>query len=101
MKSNYAEYDYESSFKRISDILNQSDINYEEVDNLPDRDALTFTNGFYATCSALFVDIRDSSSLPSHYRRPTLARIYRAYISEMVAIMNGDIYCQEINIVGD
>src|SRR4051812_30829262 len=101
MDSNYESYDYLVSFKRIDDILSQPDVNYEEVDALPDRDRLTFSNGFYAYCSAMFVDIRGSSDLPSKYRRPTLARLYRAYISEVVAVMNGDSACREINIVGD
>jgi len=99
--SNHKPYDYESSFSRIRTILNQSDINYTEQHALPDRDKLTFTNGFYAYCSALFVDIRGSSKLPSKYKRPTLARLYRAYISEVVAILNSDTSCREVNIVGD
>jgi class 3 adenylate cyclase len=101
MQSTHSSYELEKSFQRLTDILNQSDIAYEEVDALPDRSKLTFTNGYYASCSALFVDIRDSSSFTSKYRRPTIARIYRAYISEMVAIMVNDPDCTEVNIVGD
>ena len=101
MDSNYREYDYEDSFARIDDILATPSGNFEEVDNLPDRDKLTFTNGFYANCTAMFIDIRDSSSLPSIYQRPALAKLYRAFISEMVAIFNGTMKAREINIVGD
>ena len=90
MDSNFREYNYISSFGRLDDILGQSQSSYEEVKELPDRDRLTYSNGFYAYCSALFVDIRESSKLPSQYRRPALAKLYRAYISEMVAIMNGN-----------
>lgn len=101
MKSNYQEYNFEKSRERLDEILNTSDTSFEEVDSIPSRDKLTFTNGFYVNCSALFVDIRSSSKLPSKYRRPTLARIYRAYISEIVAILNSDTNCSEINIHGD
>lgn len=101
MDSNYRAYSFEASFERINDILNQPQDSYEEVQTLPDRDRLTYSNGFYAYCSALFVDIRGSSSLPDTYRRPVLARIYRAYISEMVAIFNGLPAAREVNIVGD
>ena len=101
MQSSFGSYSYEASFGRVKDILNQSDVAYEETDSLPNRSRLTFTNGFYANCSALFDDIRGSSDLPSKYRRPTLARLYRAYISELVAIMRVDLNCVEINIVGD
>jgi hypothetical protein len=49
----------------------------------------------------MFVDIRNSSKLPDKYKRPRLARLYRAYISEIVAVTDGDTNCQEVNIVGD
>jgi class 3 adenylate cyclase len=101
MDSNYKPYSYIASFTRIDDILSTPQGNFEEIDELPDRDRLTFTNGFYANCSALFVDIRESSKLPSFYRRPVLAKIYRAYISETVAILNSGDKTREVNIVGD
>lgn len=101
MDSNYKYYNYLSSFGRLDGILNLSDLNYEEVDKLPDRDGLTYSNGFYANCSALFIDIRDSSKLASKTTRPVLAKIYRAYISELVAVLNGSPNAREINIVGD
>jgi len=102
MKSNYQSYDFEKSRERIDDILNTSDTSFEEVEKIPSRDKLTFTNGFYVTkTSALFIDIRDSSQLPDKYKRPTLARIYRSYISECIAVINGNDDCAEINIHGD
>ncbi len=102
MKSNWKSYDFEKSRERIDDILQTADKSFEEVDKIPSRDKLTFNNGFYVNkTSALFVDIRESSKLPSKYQRPVLARIYRSYISEVVAVINGDINCAEININGD
>ena len=35
MDSNYKAYDHLASFSRLDTILNQSDLNYEEVDALP------------------------------------------------------------------
>lgn len=101
MKSNYINYDFEKSRGRIDEILNTSDTSYEELTYIPSRDRLTFNNGFYVDCSAIFVDIRKSSKLPEKYNRPTLARIYRTFISEVVAVINGDDNCSEINIQGD
>lgn len=101
MDGNYKLYDYVKSSERIKEILNQPAGVFQEVDGLPDRQKLTFTNGFYGTCSALFVDIRGSSGLTRKHRRPTLAKIYRAFISEMVALLNSDLYVREVNIVGD
>ncbi len=102
MDSNYKSYDYLASIARIDDYLTQPSGNFVEVDELPYRNRLTYTNGFYARwCSAMFVDIRDSSKLPDFYKRPVLAKIYRAYISEVVAILNAVETAREINIVGD
>jgi class 3 adenylate cyclase len=101
MKTRLIVYDYEKSFERIDNILESSENSFEELDSIPSRNKLTFTNGFYVNCSALFVDIRDSSSLPSKHNRPKLAKLYRSYISEVVAIMNGSIFCSEVNVVGD
>lgn len=98
---NFAFYDYVASAKRIDGILNQPSGQFEEADSLPDRDRLTFTNGFYGWCSAIFVDIRDSSGLTAKHNRPTLAKIYRAFISEMVAVVSGADQVREVNIVGD
>jgi class 3 adenylate cyclase len=72
-----------------------------ETDGIPSRDRLTYTNGFDTYCSALFVDIRGSAELAKKHRRPTLARVYRTYISEMTAILRYGAQVRELNIHGD
>lgn len=101
MDGNYKPYDHSASSDRIKEILDQPAGAFEEVKTLPDRDKLTYTNGYYGWCSAIFIDIRDSSGLTTKHKRPTLAKIYRAFISEMVAVLNSDPYVREVNIVGD
>lgn len=102
MKSNYQNYVHADSIARIDDVLDATDSNYEELDEIPSRDRLTFTNGFYIKrCTALFVDLRDSSDLPVKHSKARLAKIYRSYISESVAVINGNIHCAEVNIHGD
>lgn len=93
-------YNFLKSFDRIDEILNAPST-YEELDYIPKRDKLTFTNGYYVKCNAIFIDVRGSSSLPQKYRRPSLAKLYRSYISELVAILNSFEECKEVNIVGD
>jgi class 3 adenylate cyclase len=102
LKSNYKSYDVAKSSDRIEDIVKASHGNYEEVDEIPSREDLTFTNGFYINkTAALFVDIRKSSDLSGHHKRPKLAKIYRSYISEIVALLNSNSDCKEVNIEGD
>ncbi|TWT08204.1 adenylate/guanylate cyclase domain-containing protein [Planococcus sp. CPCC 101016] len=100
MKNNYKFYDFEESEKRLTEILDSSS-SFEELDHIPSSDKLTFINGYYINCTSVFVDLRDSSKLPDIHQNRVLAKIYRAYISEIVAIMNGYSECREIDIVGD
>lgn len=101
MDGNYRAYSYTASSQRIAGILDQPAGQFEEVNALPDPDRLTYSNGFYGRCSAVFVDIRDSSKLPSRYKRPRLAKQYRSFISEMVSVLNGYVFVREMSIVGD
>jgi len=101
LETNYKYYDYKKSIERIDDILNKQDTSFEELKSFPSTDKLTFKNGFYVNAAALFVDIRDSSNLSDKYKRPSLAKIYRSFISEVIAILNGNDKCKFINIDGD
>lgn len=101
MKSNHKDYYFEDSLNRIDEILNANSENYEELKYIPNRDKLTFINGFYVQCTAVFVDIRESSKMTDQHRRPVLAKIYRSFISETVAIFNGNSTCREVSIQGD
>ncbi len=101
MKATNGPYSLEDSVARIDEILSTSDASFEDKDSIPDRSALTFTNGYYVSCTCIFMDIRDSSGLTSKYLRPTLARIYRSFISEAVAVINSATNCREVNIHGD
>ena len=79
------QYDFEASLARIDSVLN-SNGDYMDVAEIPSRDSLTYSNGYYLNCYALFVDIRESSQLPKRHLKKVLAKIYRSYISELTAI---------------
>ena len=100
MMSNYRDYNFDASLARIDSILLNSP-SLEELDDIPPREKLTYSNGFYVKCTALFADIRESSSLTEDHKRPKLAKLYRAFISEVVAIINSNKNCKEIDIIGD
>lgn len=101
MKTTEKSYSYLVSIDRIDTVLDSSDNSFPELNYIPSEDKLTYTNGFYVYVSALFIDIRGSSQLPNTHRRPKLAKLYRVYISEVVAILNGETDCKRIDIVGD
>ncbi len=101
MDATYTDYNYLDSVSRINEIIDSSDNNYQEHDGIPSKDSLTFKNGFYVGITVLFVDIRGSKELSTKHTRPVLAKIYRAYISEIIAVMKGNATINEIYIEGD
>ncbi len=101
VKSNYI-YDIEKSVNRIQEILDSDNSNYEDKGNVvPSRDSLTYNNGYYVNVTALFIDIVGSSKLIESCQRPTLAKIYRSFISECVALISSINQCKEVSIHGD
>ena len=101
MKATNTSYELTCSIERIDEILDADNKSFEELDHIPTRDKLTYNNGFYVNCTAIFVDICGSSDMTDAQRRPVLAKIYRSFISEMVAMFNGFSQCREISINGD
>lgn len=99
--TNIPSFNLESSLKRIDAILNADNKQFEEANSIPSRDKLTYTNGFYVNCAALFVDIRESSTMTDEHKRPVLAKVYRSFISEIVALFNENNITKEVNIHGD
>ena len=101
-KSTTYVYKVEDSASRMDDILDASDNDYKDNKNsIPARDKLTYKNGYYVDVTSIFIDIVDSSKLTDGHKRPTLAKMYRCFLSECVAIMNSYESCKEISINGD
>ena len=76
-------YKIEDSADRMDDILDANDNDYEDEGNsIPSRDKLTYKNGYYVDVTAIFIDIVDSSKLTDGHKRPTLAKMYRCFLSE-------------------
>lgn len=101
MKISYSEYDYLKSIERINEILDSSDNDYLESKNIPTQDKLTYKNGYYVDITVVFIDMRKSKELSSKHTRPVLAKIYRAFISEVIAILKGTTTINEIYVEGD
>lgn len=101
METNKRDYNCNDSDARLQEILDAPAGAYEEVNSIPDRSRLTYANGFYVNCTAIFIDIRDSSKLPELHTTPVLGKIYRCYISECIAVLNNFEECKEIFIAGD
>ncbi|WP_394230550.1 adenylate/guanylate cyclase domain-containing protein [Shewanella colwelliana] len=101
MKASNNTYDFTKSRERIDEILKGADAEYKDKKSIPSRDDLTFTNGFNVYCSALFVDIRKSKELNKKHTNPVLSKIYKTYISELVAVLKSHSNIKEVAIEGD
>lgn len=101
MKTNYSSYNLTNSLIRINDILNSSDNEYKDHNGIPSESSLTFKNGYYVDITVLFVDLRGSKELANKHKRPVLAKIYRSYISEVIAVLKSNVTINDIFIEGD
>jgi class 3 adenylate cyclase len=93
-------YDFQQSLVRIDNIFFETNY-YEQRDTIARETELTFQNGYYVDATAIFIDLRDSKKLNHEQHRRTLARVYKAFISEATAIINSYIGCKHIYIEGD
>ena len=94
-------YDYAQGKKRISEILN-SKTKIEETETIPKSDEeFTYENGIRSWVGALFVDIRDSSDYFKNNNADKVARVIRAFTSEIITILSNNEYYRQIGIRGD
>lgn len=102
MKSNYKEFDFGKSLQRIDEILTEN-IDISDSKTIPRVENLSYNQGKNVDCTAIFIDLRGSSDFVHGLNKQfkSLGRIYKSYISEIVAVMNSFKTCREINIVGD
>lgn len=96
-----ADYNYKEGKHRVLKILNNA-VEVQESDKVPKPDSsFSFNNGFSSWVTAVFVDIRDSKILFSQNKKTTVARVIRAFTSEIIEILRDDNNLREIGIRGD
>lgn len=99
---NFNDYDYKTRKIKVEEILDKTD-DIKTVDYFPRDDDFTYTNGYTAWTSAIFVDLRNSSELFMDEDDVTTAKIIRGFTSEIIEILNKDVgnNLVEIGIRGD
>lgn len=93
-------YDYKSGKARVKAILDNK-LEVIEQNKVPSDDEFTFNNGYISWVSAIFVDIRDSSSLFSNEDKEKVSKIIKSFTSEIIEILRDDDNLREIGIRGD
>lgn len=96
------DYDFRAGKKRVEDILDGC-MEVLEQDRLPSIDNLTFTNAYKSWVTAIFVDIRDSTTLMDDDDQEYVAKVVRSFTSEIIEILHSyhDSIEREIGIRGD
>jgi class 3 adenylate cyclase len=93
-------YDYRAGKQRIQNILdNQLDV--IEQGKLPKDGEFTFDNAYYSWVTAVFVDIRDSTSLCKNEDKTKVSKVLRSFTSEVIEILRDSDNLREIGIRGD
>ncbi|QRV11494.1 adenylate cyclase (plasmid) [Bacillus velezensis] len=96
-------YNYKERKAKVEEILDETN-NVIEVPKFPKRDKdFTYTNGYRAWAGAIFVDLRDSTSLFSKENDIDIAKVIRGFTSEIIEILRSDTDddMMEIGIRGD
>lgn len=92
-------YDYKLGKDRVENILDNMMI-IEDKEKVPSDDNFTFENGYRSYVTAIFVDIRDSTTLFTKKTENT-AKLIRSFTSEIIEILRDDDNLRSIGIRGD
>lgn len=93
-------YDYKKGKDRVIDILT-NELEVEEKDELPSDENLSYSNAYKSWITAIFVDLRDSTSLFTKENKKDVSRVIRSFTSEVLEILRDKPNLREIGIRGD
>lgn len=96
-------YDYKNRKRKVEEILDNTDV-VKDVKTFPVDDSFTYTNGYKAYATAIFVDLRKSTELFSGEDEIEISKVIRGFTSEIIEILKQDTSddtLKEIGIRGD
>jgi class 3 adenylate cyclase len=94
-------YDYKARKIKLEEILDNMD-KINEVKTLPKDENFTYTNGYKAWVTSIFIDIRNSTELIENNSELNVAKVIRGFTSEIIEILRKDTdKLKEIGIRGD
>ncbi|GIN66370.1 adenylate/guanylate cyclase domain-containing protein [Bacillus glycinifermentans] len=92
-------YDYKARKKKVEEILDGTDA-VREVERFPRDEDFTYTNGYKAWAGAIFVDLRDSTSLFKDKEDVDIAKVIRGFTSEIIEILRKDTDANDLKEIG-
>ena len=105
MEVSFSKFNYEKSRYRMNSILNdESEEVIEKESKFPSESILTFNNIITSMIDVIAIDIRNSTELSEALAQNNirmLTKIYRVYISEVIAVLKGNPDIERVYIEGD
>lgn len=95
----FSSYDYKKRKKKVEEILDNTN-EVKESENFPIDNEFTYTNGYKAWASAIFVDLRDSTELFTNKDDISIAKVIRGFTSEIIEILRKDVSSTELKEIG-
>ena len=92
-------YDYKERKTKVEEILDNTD-KVNEVDKFPRDEDFTYTNGYKAWTGAVFVDLRDSTTLFTKSDEVDISKVIRGFTSEIIEILRKDMDANELKEIG-
>lgn len=91
-----SQYNFEESLSRIDQMLNLQTVEIEPLVSIPVLNEIPTKGGVIANCSIMQVEI----ITPPSREYGALLRVYRAFLSEAVAIVASHTHCVDVMIIG-
>lgn len=95
----FSGYEYKDRKEKLEEILDNTD-KVVETENFPRDEEFTYSNGYKAWASAIFVDLRNSSKLFSEYDDVKISKVIRGFTSEIIEILRKDVDKNELKEIG-
>lgn len=95
----FSSYDYKTRKRKVEEILDNTN-EVKEVEKFPVDKDFTYTNGYKAWTTAIFVDLRNSTDMFAKKDDVSIAKVIRGFTSEIIEILRMDASTTELKEIG-
>lgn len=93
-------YDFKKGKKIIEEIIN-TELEIKKKNYLPKSIDLTFNKGYITHVASISIDIRESTPLFKNENKIKIAKLSKAFNSELIKILNTNENVRESRVIGD
>jgi class 3 adenylate cyclase len=93
-------YPYKERKQKVEEILDSTDAVKEDIKQFPRDEDFTYTNGYKAWATSIFVDLRESTKLFTEQDDVKIAKVIRGFTSEIIEILRSGLDDKELKEIG-